>query len=601
MSDIAHITDTQYFLGIGKSATDKIWREKLASSARNNALAISQKYDVPDLLARVLSARGVDEAQAETFINPTLRNLMPDPMTFTDMHKAATRIAGAVMKGETVAVFGDYDVDGACSAAIMARFLRFFQLDCRVYIPDRLAEGYGPNKAAMRQLILDGAKLVITVDCGANSAEAIAAARIAGGDVIVLDHHQMAGAGTAAEYPLVNPNRVDDLSGQGHLCAAGVVFMTLVAVCQVLRRQAWKNIPDLLGYLDLVALATVCDVVPLVGINRAFVVKGLQVARTMHNPGLAALVKIARIGEPLNAFHLGFILGPRINAGGRIGNSALGAELLSCDDRARAEAVALQLDALNRERQEMETLQLEEAETQIIATLEAETLPAALVVASKDWHPGIVGLIASRLKERLNRPAVAITIRADGTATGSARSVAGVDIGRLVSMAVAEGLLTKGGGHSMAAGLTISPQKIALFQQWLPEQIKQNCDRLDSRETLLIDGALSAGGMTEQLFHILEKAGPYGAGHEAPLLALPAHKLLDVREVGRGHISVTLSDVNGKRLKAVAFRAAGTPLGDFLVNNRMNSIHLVGNLSINYWNGTATPQLRIIDAAAVNR
>lgn len=601
MSDIARTADTLYFLGIDKSATDKIWREKLDPAARNNALAISQKYNVPDLLARVLSARGVDEAQAETFINPRLRNLMPDPVTFTDMHKAAIRIAQAVMKGETVAVFGDYDVDGACSAAIMARFLRFFQLDCRIYIPDRLAEGYGPNKAAMRQLVLDGAKLVITVDCGANSAEAIEAALAAGGDVVVLDHHQMAEVVATADYPLVNPNRPDDLSGQGHLCAAGVVFMTLAAVCQVLRQQAWKSIPDLLGYLDLVALATVCDVVPLVGINRAFVVKGLQVARTMHNPGLAALVKVARIGEPLNVFHLGFILGPRINAGGRIGNSALGAELLSCEDSGRAEAVAIQLDALNRERQEMETLQLEEAETQIIAALEDETLPAAIVVASKDWHPGIVGLIASRLKERLNRPAVAIAIRADGTATGSARSVAGVDIGKLVSIAVTEGLLIKGGGHSMAAGLTIAPQNIALFQQWLPAHIKQNSEKLESRETLLIDGALSAGGMTEQLFHILEKAGPYGAGHEAPLLALPAHKLVDVREVGRGHISATLSDISGKRLKAIAFRAAGTPLGDFLFNNRMNSIHLVGNLSINYWNGNVTPQLRIVDAASANR
>jgi len=598
MYDLNAKEDSRCFLGVRRSATNKVWLDRLDRSALNNALAITQKYGFSDLLARVLSAREVDERQAEVFINPTLRALMPDPACFTDMKQAAMRIADACLSCEQVAIFADYDVDGACASAILSRFFKAVGVSNRIYIPDRVVEGYGPNSAAMRRLVAGGATLIITVDCGANSADAIAAARAAGADVIVLDHHQAPGDNLhEADWLQVNPNRPDDLSGQGHLCAAGVVFMTLAAVSRMLRETGRQNIPDLLGYLDLVALATVCDIVPLKGVNRAFVVKGLQVARAMHNPGLAALAAVARIGEPFSTFHFGYVLGPRINAGGRIGNPALGAQLLTCDDYAEAVKIARQLDKLNRERQEIEVRQLEEAEMQIVCELAGKQLPSGIVVASRDWHPGIVGLIAARLKERLSRPALAIAIRPDGMGTGSARSVPGVDIGAIIARAVAEGILEKGGGHAMAAGLTVRAQKIGQLRAWFEKSISGAETGLENQQTVLVDGVLSANGATEQLFATLEKAGPYGSGHDAPVFVIPAHKLVDIRETGKGHISVSLADLNGRRLRGIAFRAAGTLLGDFLFANRMNTIHLAGNLMLNYWNGHATPQIRIIDAA----
>lgn len=586
------------FLGVHQSATDKVWLNRLDRSALNNALAIMQKYGFADLLARVLSARGVDEMDAEVFINPTLRALMPDPSDFTDMQQAAIRIADACLNRERLAIFGDYDVDGACASAILSRFLTAVGVSSRIYIPDRIAEGYGPNAAAMRNLVAEGASLIVTVDCGANSADALTAARMAGADVVVLDHHPVAGGNLhESDWLQVNPNRPDDLSGQGHLCAAGVVFMTLAAVSRILREKRQPYIPDLLGYLDLVALATVCDMVPLVGVNRAFVVKGLQVARTMHNTGLTALTQVARIGEPLNTFHLSYILGPRINAGGRIGNPALGAQLLICEDHAEAMKIATQLDELNRERQDIEARQVQEAEAQIVQALTGAEQASGIVVASKDWHPGIVGLIAARLKERLNRPVLAIAVKADGMGTGSARSVPGINIGTIIAAAVAEGLLEKGGGHAMAAGLTVRAEKIAQLRSWFEKAVAQAASGPEKQETLLIDGALSAAGVTAQLIQALEKAGPYGSGHDAPIVALPGHKLVDIREVGKGHISVSLAGDDGKRLKGIAFRAVGTALGDFLFANRMNTIHLAGNLTLNYWNGYTSPQIHILDAA----
>ncbi|RCL04028.1 MAG: single-stranded-DNA-specific exonuclease [Candidatus Tokpelaia sp. JSC189] len=588
-------------LGVRQSATGKIWLDRLDRPALNNALAITQKYGFIDLLARVLSARGVDEMDAEAFINPTLRALMPDPSCFTDMQRAAVRIADACFNYERVAIFGDYDVDGACASAVLSRFLTALGLSNRIYIPDRINEGYGPNATAMRNLAVEGISLIITVDCGANSIDAITAARIKGADVIVLDHHQVADENLyKADWLQVNPNRPDDLSGQGHLCAAGVVFMTLVAVSRILREKKQPHIPDLLGYLDLVALATVCDVVPLIGINRAFVVKGLQIARAMHNPGLAALIQVAHIGEPLNTFHFGYLLGPRINAGGRIGNPTLGAQLLTCQDHIEAMEIATLLDELNRERQEIEARQLQEAEMQIVPASIGKGLASSIVVASKDWHPGVVGLIASRLKERLNRPVLAIAIKADGMGIGSARSVPGINIGTIIADAVAKEWLEKGGGHAMAAGLTIRSEKIVQFRQWFEEEVALAESKTEKQEELLIDGALSAAGATSQLIQVLEKAGPYGSGHDAPIFALPGHKLVDIRKVGNGHLSVSLAGPDGKKLKGITFRSAGTPLGDFLFSNRMNTIHLAGNLTLNYWNGYTTPQMHILDAACKN-
>ncbi|WP_375687110.1 MULTISPECIES: single-stranded-DNA-specific exonuclease RecJ [unclassified Bartonella] len=589
----------RYFLNVESSACGQAWLDALDVQGINNARAISQKFGFPDQLARVLSARDVDEAEAVAFINPTLRTLMPDPESFRDMQCAAERIVKALFNQEQVAVFGDYDVDGACSSALIARFFRYFGIEVKIYIPDRIVEGYGPNEQAMRMLVQEGARLIITVDCGANSPDAVKAARLAGADVVILDHHQMSEIHQEA-IALVNPNRPDDFSEQGHLCAAGVVFVTLAWVHHLLRKKQFKGkLPDLLSMLDLVALATICDVVPLQGVNRAFVIKGLQVARSMHNLGITALTKVARIGEPLNSFHLGFLLGPRINAGGRIGDQALGARLLSCENKDEADRIAEQLDRLNQERQEMENIQLAQAESYITSLYQDQEIPLSLVISHKEWHPGIIGILASRLKERFFCPVFAIALKEDGNGVGSGRSINGIDLGALVREAVTLNLLEKGGGHSMAAGITIQSTKIEIFRKWLEEKVSLMVSQLRAKKSLSIDGSLSASGVNEALFELLEKAGPFGAGNATPVFVLPSHRLVNLSEVGKGHLRLIVSNVEGKKLQGIAFRAVGTSLGDFLFENIGEMIHLAGHLSLNYWNGTINPQLRVIDAAAV--
>ncbi|WP_375639049.1 single-stranded-DNA-specific exonuclease RecJ [Bartonella sp. MF74HXZ] len=590
---------SRYFLNVESSACGQAWLDALDVQGINNARAISQKFGFPDQLARVLSARDVDEAEAVAFINPTLRTLMPDPESFRDMQCAAERIVKALLNQEQVAVFGDYDVDGACSSALIARFFRYFGIEVKIYIPDRIVEGYGPNEQAMRMLVQEGARLIITVDCGANSPDAVKAARLAGADVVILDHHQMSEIHQEA-VALVNPNRPDDFSKQGHLCAAGVVFVTLAWVHHLLRKKQFQGqLPDLLSMLDLVALATICDVVPLQGVNRAFVIKGLQVARSMHNPGITALTKVARIGEPLNSFHLGFLLGPRINAGGRIGDQALGARLLSCENKDEADRIAAQLDHLNQERQEMENIQLAQAESYIASLYQDQEIPLSLVISHKEWHPGIIGILASRLKERFFCPVFAIALKEDGNGVGSGRSINGIDLGALVREAVTLNLLEKGGGHSMAAGITIQSTKIEIFRKWLEEKVSLRVSELHAKKSLSIDGSLSASGVNEALFELLEKAGPFGTGNATPVFVLPSHRLVNLSEVGKGHLRLIVSNVEGKKLQGIAFRAVGTSLGDFLFENIGEMIHLAGHLSLNYWNGTTNPQLRVIDAAAV--
>ncbi|WP_375635858.1 MULTISPECIES: single-stranded-DNA-specific exonuclease RecJ [unclassified Bartonella] len=590
---------SRYFLNVESSACGQAWLDALDVQGINNARAISQKFGFPDQLARVLSARDVDEAEAVAFINPTLRTLMPDPESFRDMQCAAERIVKALLNQEQVAVFGDYDVDGACSSALIARFFRYFGIEVKIYIPDRIVEGYGPNEQAMRMLVQEGARLIITVDCGANSPDAVKAARLAGADVVILDHHQMSEIHQEA-VALVNPNRPDDFSKQGHLCAAGVVFVTLAWVHHLLRKKQFQGqLPDLLSMLDLVALATICDVVPLQGVNRAFVIKGLQVARSMHNPGITALTKVARIGEPLNSFHFGFLLGPRINAGGRIGDQALGARLLSCENKDEADRIAEQLDQLNQERQEMENIQLTQAESYIASLYQDQEIPLSLVISHKEWHPGIIGILASRLKERFFCPVFAIALKEDGNGVGSGRSINGIDLGALVREAVTLNLLEKGGGHSMAAGITIQSTKIEIFRKWLEEKVSLRVSELHAKKSLSIDGSLSASGVNEALFELLEKAGPFGTGNATPVFVLPSHRLVNLSEVGKGHLRLIVSNVEGKKLQGIAFRAVGTSLGDFLFENIGEMIHLAGHLSLNYWNGTTNPQLRVIDAAAV--
>ncbi|MGP2492970.1 single-stranded-DNA-specific exonuclease RecJ [Mesorhizobium sp. PUT5] len=590
--------ERRFFLDVRRSATGVAWAHRLSERQDMAALAIAQGHGLPDIVARVLAGRGVSAQEAPRFLDPTIRDLLPDPASLTDMEKAAARIADAVMRREKVAIFGDYDVDGAASSALMKRFLAHYSVPSEIYIPDRIFEGYGPNPDAMRELISRGARLIVTVDCGTNSAAAIEAAREAGADVVVLDHHQVGGALPPATA-IVNPNREDDLSGQGHLCAAGVVFLALVQTAKLLRaRLPDAPPPDLLSLLDLLALATVCDVVPLTGVNRAFVVKGLQVARQQGNPGLAALARIARIGEPIGTFHLAFLIGPRINAGGRIGDAALGSRLLATDDPAEAEAIAGTLDRLNQERQAMEQEMLAEARAEADAELAGGNGPAVVVTASDNWHPGIVGLIASRLKDHARRPAFAISFNANGIGTGSGRSVAGFDLGRLVREAAEAGLIVKGGGHGMAAGITVERAKLGALRAFFEERAAADVFRLQGEESLALDGALAAEGATLDLLDALEKAGPYGSGHIAPLFALPRHRLVDARPVGTSHIRAELRSESGGRLQGIAFRAIDTVLGEFLLRNRGNVLHIAGSLSGNYWNGNRSVQFRILDAAA---
>ncbi|CAN7403913.1 single-stranded-DNA-specific exonuclease RecJ [Aminobacter sp. LjRoot7] len=590
-------TEKRNFLGVRRSATGVSWEHRLTERQDMLALAIAQGHGVPDIVARVLAGRGVLPEDTERFLDPTIRDLLPDPASLTDMDKAASRLADAVLRRERVAIFGDYDVDGACSSALMARFLTHFGVESEIYIPDRIFEGYGPNPDAMRELIGRGASLIVTVDCGTNSAASIDAANEAGADVVVLDHHQVGGPLPNA-IAVVNPNRDDDLSGQGHLCAAGVTFLALVQTAKVLReRLPDAPRPDLLKLLDLTALATVADVVPLTGVNRAFVVKGLQAMRQQNNVGLTALARVARIGEPLNTFHLSFLLGPRINAGGRIGDAALGSKLLATDDPVEAGTIAETLDRLNQERQAMETEMLAEARAEADAEIGAGPGPAVLVTASTTWHPGIVGLLASRLKDHARRPAFAIAFNPNGVGTGSGRSVSGFDLGRLVREAVDAGLLVKGGGHAMAAGITVERAKLGELRAFFEQRAAADVFRLQDEESLKIDGALAAEGATLNLVDALEKAGPFGAGHVPPVFVLPRHRIADARLVGTAHIRIDLRSESGGKVQAMAFRAAETPLGDFLFRNRDRAIHVAGSISVNHWNGSRTAQFRIVDAS----
>ncbi len=598
--------DGEAFLGVARSARGYRWTETLEPARVKDAIAISQQHGLPELLGRVLAARGVGLDEVPVFLDPTIRALMPDPSTLTDMDKAARRLADAVTRREPVAVFGDYDVDGACSSALMKRFLDHHGTPARIYIPDRLTEGYGPNAAALAQLVGEGAKLIVTVDCGTTSVDVLGGTARGDADVIVIDHHQ-ADEALPAVHALVNPNRRDDLSGQGHLCAAGVVFLTLVATARELRRRgvygAGLGEPQLIGDLDLVALATVADVVPLKGLNRAYVTKGLAVMRGRENVGLRALADAAGLSEAPTAYHLGFILGPRINAGGRIGDASLGAKLLSTDNEVEATRIAILLDRLNKERKEIEQAALEEAVAMAERRLEEAPELAVLTVGSPDWHRGVVGLIASRLTERFRRPSCVIAWDKEGAdglvaGTGSLRSVAGVDIGSLVRAAVAEGHLLKGGGHAMAAGLTVDRAKLDTLASFFAATLKDASARLAARAVLAIDGALTPSGANDDLIDLLARAGPYGQGHPQPRFAFPAHRVKFAKPVGTAHIRCVLEAGDGSRLDAVAFRAAGQPLGELLMAASGGfPVHVAGQLRRDTWGGRNRIELQIEDAA----
>ncbi len=534
------------FLDVTRSATGRMWVDRLDPAMTRTAAAIAQRTTHSEILARILAGRGVDIDHADIFLEPTIRALMPDPSTLTAMDALAERIAKAIADNESVALFGDYDVDGACSCALMARYLAFFGLDPQVHIPDRIFEGYGPNSAAMDKLIDAGASLIITLDCGTTSDAPIAHARSRGADVLVIDHHL-----SDHELPdanaLVNPNRPDDISGLGYLCAAGVTFMVLVAVNRVLRLRGDTRMPNLMKLLDLVALATVCDVVPLVGLNRAFVIRGLEVARAGDNQGIAALALAARVNGPLNPYHLGFLIGPRINAGGRIGDAALGTRLLTLDDEHQALVIAAQLDELNSERQRIEIEAVEEAASVAGAEIGLGEGPPVLVLASANWHPGVAGLIAARLRERFERPVFAIALQPDGTGTGSGRSMPGVDLGSAVIEAVELGLIAKGGGHAMAAGVTLKPGQLGPFRSHLVERLSASVGEARAATALPIDAALTARGATTDLVRDIERAGPFGSGNAHAGLCLPRPSRQVCAGGGQGRPCQLHADLGGWR------------------------------------------------------
>lgn len=589
-----------YFLDVERSITDQSWRARRLDE--RTAEAISQRSGLPDILGRVLAARGVAIDDADAFMAPTLRQLMPAAQTMCDLDAGAARIADAIAAGETVGIIGDYDVDGLSSSALFRLFFRALGRAPVIHIPHRLDEGYGPNARALDRFKAEGASLVLTVDCGIGAHESMAHARLLGMDVVIVDHHQ-AGQTLPTAHAVINPNRQDDLSDQGQLCAAGVSFVLLARTLSHLKTADFPGAVDmdLLQWLDLVALATVCDVVPLTGLNRALVRQGLKVMGARRNVGLAALADAAGLRHRPNVHALGFVLGPRINAAGRLGFSDQALELLSTEDRPRATEIARELEVLNRQRQEIELEILERAMRQGEEAVGRADSAPVLVVTGEGWHPGVLGLVAGRLKERFARPAIAIGFDRDGVGRGSGRSVAGVDLGGAVRDALDLGHLVKGGGHAMAAGLSIEKARLGAFRAYLEEQLGEQVREAMAGASLAIDGALSAGGATLELIELLERAGPFGMGNPTPRFVFPGHRIAFADLAGQEHVRCALVGADRSRLGAIAFRALGSPLGEaLLAAKRDMPLHVAGRLAINDWGGKRTPQLMIDDAAPVS-
>ena len=575
------------FLGVEQSATGRRWIGPTVEADRL-AEAMVQETGLPMPLARVLVARGVAPADAPLFLEPQLRDLLPDPRKLKDMTAAAGRFLKAVKTRERIAVFADYDVDGGASAALLITWLRAMGRHATLYIPDRIDEGYGPNAPAMAALAQDH-DLILCVDCGTLSHEPIAAAK--GADVVVLDHHL--GAETLPPaLAVVNPNRQDEDESLAHLCAASVVFLMLVEANRLLREEDVKG-PDLMAMLDLVALATVADVAPLVGVNRALVRQGLKVMARRERIGLTKLADVARMDRAPTPYHLGFLLGPRVNAGGRIGAADLGARLLATDDPHEATALAERLDALNTERREIENRVRDAA----LAQAEARGLDAALVWAAGDgWHPGVVGIVAARLKEATHRPAVVIGFEGD-EGKGSGRSVAGVDLGAAVQRLAAEGLLIKGGGHRMAAGLTVARDGLDQAMTRLTDLLARQGAGDAAPRDLRLDGLLMPGAVTPDLIEEIERAGPFGQGAPAPRFAFADMAITHTRKVGESHLKISFSDGMSSPIDAIAFGAFDGALGPLLDGHGGMRFHLAGRLELNHWQGRSRPQLRLEDAA----
>ncbi|MEZ5655947.1 MAG: single-stranded-DNA-specific exonuclease RecJ [Sphingobium sp.] len=552
-----------------------------------------------DLVAQLLLARGCDRNEIDAHRVPTIRHFMPNPSLFRDMDKAAARLADAVQAGETVTVYGDYDVDGATSAALLIRLLRELGLDAGYYIPDRLMEGYGPSGEALVRLAQAGSSLIVTVDCGAQAFEALSMARAAGVDVIVVDHHKCASELPLA-YALVNPNRLDEgpqSASQGHLAAVGVAFLLAAALIRELHGRNYfdgKPEPRLMDLLDLVALGTVADVAQLRGLNRAFVAQGLKVMGQRRNIGLDALAQASRLTRAPRCHDLGFALGPRINAGGRVGKSDLGVRLLTTEDSEEARTIAAELDRLNEERRAIEATVQEQAES----LAETQGNRSVMLVAQAGWHPGVIGIVAGRLKEKFGRPAIVIATDEDGIGKGSGRSITGVDLGAAVLAAKDSGLLAAGGGHAMAAGLTVAGDRVDALHEFLDERLASDVAKAQQDRMLVLDALVSPRGVNPDLVNAMEEAGPFGVGWPSPRVATGPLRIVKSDIVGNGHVRLILSGQDGGSLKAVAFRQGDTPLGQELLHApRDRALWVAGRAKIDEWGGSRSAELHIDDAA----
>lgn len=589
---------TEAFLNITRSAKGQRWEARLENTRL--AEAIAQRYDLPEILARVLAARDVALEDAENFLNPTIRGLMPPPDSLRDMSKGANRLADAIQSREAIGIISDYDVDGVSSAAIMLRFLKSVGHGANAYIPDRVTEGYGPSEAAVKSLKDQGAQVLLTLDCGVMSHDPLAHAAELGLETIIVDHHQ-ASAELPEAHAVINPNRQDDLSGLGYLCAAGVVMMLVVATNRSLRERGYytpeQPEPNMLQWMELVALATICDVVPLKGLNRAYVTQGLKIMARRENAGVAALADVAGLKRRPDAYALGFMLGPRINAAGRVGHADEALALLMCDDRSEAVNRARALDELNRKRQAIEMRAVEDAKAQAEAAMGKDKRPSVVITASEHWHPGVVGLAAARLKEHFRIPAFALAInKTTGRAVGSGRSIVGVDLGSAVRKALEQGLIEKGGGHAMAAGLTVNRENLQALRQFFETELLESVEKARDN-SLKIDGALSASGATLDLIELLEQAGPYGSAHPSPMFVFPSHRVVYADAVGADHVRCTLVASDGTKIKAIAFRAIGTELGELLLSERQHPLHIAGRLVADEWGAKRLPSVQIEDAA----
>ncbi len=559
------------------------------------SLAISQTHGVTEFVASILLKRGVRLPQVPLFLNSTLKELMPDPSHLKDMDKGIERIALALSRGEKIAIFGDYDVDGATSSALLKRYFRDIGSDARIYIPQRIEEGYGPNTAALRQLKTEGYSVVVMVDCGTTAFEPLTAAAEMGQDIIVLDHH-LSQPSLPPACAIINPNRLDENSPLTNVCAAGMAFLFVVALHRTLRTKGWfasRVEPDIRQYLDLVALGTVCDVMPLTGLNRAFVTQGLKVMAQRSNLGLKALADVAGVDESPSAYHLGFLLGPRINAGGRVGRADHGARLLSTLDPIEARTLAEELNQLNMERKEVEQFVLEQA-LQKVARDKLDAHPVILV-GEEGWHPGVIGIVAGRLKERYNRPACVVGFD-QGIGKGSGRSIHGVNLGNAMHTATHKGLLVYGGGHAMAAGFTVEQDKFQAFYDHLIEQLGEQVALTEP--SIEVDAVLTPSGATEALVDELKGLEPYGSGNNTPKFCLHQARVSYAERIGINHIRCQLVGADGSKVKAMAFRAAETPMGDLILSRNNKYIEVVGSLKVDTWNGRRTVTCFIDDVMA---